>query len=203
MSNNLFIFGDSFSNSFVRILYDKYELEGKGELWWEIVANKLNFNVKNHSIGSKSNLLLLSELLEQQKYISKNDIVVVSLTHSARIDLYFEEEQRFWAGTPFWENVDTPMYYKDEHISVQNFVSEWISPYIRVYDNLYSKMLNNIVATLPCKTVVWNREIYKDFESIELATGGEHKDSHWSWKGQQDFAEYILKSINSKGKSLV
>ena len=37
--------------------------------------------------------------------------------------------------------------------------------------------------------------VLDNFETIDQATNGKIKDGHWSWKGQKQMADYILKMI--------
>lgn len=88
MSNKikLFTFGDSFTVTFKEHLrggslwagrYVDY-IKETPEIYSEIICNHLDLELKNHAIGGSSNYTIFETILENKKYISPQDIIIIN-----------------------------------------------------------------------------------------------------------------------------
>lgn len=202
MENKLWVFGDSFTKGGGLAPFNTFYKETyKGQkIWPDIVGEKLNLDVINHGYSWCNTELLIRNILYYLPDITHNDIVIFSntdvcstlLSPMRNDNIVLRASRPFDEGYPF---VDT----KEKQIT-KEYVENCIVPYEKEFDRFWIESLTavyNMLVRLNIKTVFWTRDLWKQFESIEQATQGRIVNIHWSWKGHEQMADYILKQLNN------
>ena len=91
---------------------------------------------------------------------------------------------------------------EDMLTAVYNYNSNYKAPnnkYIRAEHTFRVKLVTEYLESKGVKCLVWDLPsilLSSKFETIDTATRGKVKDFHWSWKGNNQFAQYLTKKLN-------
>ena len=84
---------------------------------------------------------------------------------------------------------------------VYNYNANYKAPnnkYIRAEHTFRVKLVTEYLESKGVKCLVWDLpSIAFKYETIDTATRGKVKDYHWSWKGNNQFAQYLTKKLKS------
>jgi len=213
--STLWTFGDSFTagegcmwNLPIRDGGCKYYNEYKRKednIWPELLAKKLGFELKNLGLPGASNDKIIDILIDNFFDIKPDDIVIISKTYDNRFDIPNNNNKKF--KTIFAESLATikknleESHYNNNKIEMETILNFGL---LFMTDNLYEKRndkrLNFFTKLLINKgnnAIFWNinSPLIKSFESIYQATNGEIKDYHFSFKGHRDFADMLYKKL--------
>jgi len=202
MKGKLWAFGDSFTKGGGLAPYNQYykETYTNQKLWPDIVGLELNLEVENHGYSWSNTELIIRNILHFLPQISKKDIVIISNTDPSSVFIPSKEHdsQLIRSARPFDNNY--PFRDDKERKVCRDYAEYCINPYLAQFDKFWIKYLQsvqNMLTRLKIKNLLWTRELWYSFESIEQATNGRIQNFHWSWKGHEQMADYIIKQLNN------
>jgi hypothetical protein len=203
--SRLIVFGDSFTylhecDKNNENYYSKYKINENDLHWSEIVSIKLNLKLFNFGYGSFSNYRIIDSIIENFDLIEKNDIIIISKTFYNRIDIPNDSDLKFTTITPsadkllkklgFSENEMFGILFYNTLVDNKNFIER----VDKIYDFIKKMIKNKEVK----KCIFWNVSDYMlKYETITDATENKIIDNHWSYKGNRDFSNEILKLIEN------
>jgi hypothetical protein len=194
MNNTIWTFGDSFTHGngcLVNEVYpSQYKKSDEDKIWPEIVADKLNFQLKNMGAGLFSNDKIIDSIIENYKYINKNDLVIIGNTFYSRFDIPYE--RKLITLSP---------------VNLPEGNNKLLNDIILIMDDELLKnrqlkrilFIKSLLEEKDVKCITWEVEKeWNDYETIAIATNNEIFDHHWSYKGHLDFSNYILNKIKTE-----
>jgi hypothetical protein len=218
MKNTLWAFGDSMTfghgcnvdcKSNTRLEYLPYKKEGD-DIWSNHLSKLLNYDVINLGKNGASNDYIFGSIIDNFDYINEGDIVIINMTLHGRIEVpigdeivnalsSYENEMKIFGydgGGDRQEKIETIInfqyhfsnhqFYKDRHIKRFNFIK------------------NRLLNEKKVKYVyLWSLEeadsgIYSSFQTIDKATNGVVKDTHFSFNGHLNFAHFLYNTVRDK-----
>lgn len=195
--STLWTFGDSFTEGVGCNLNDEYHKNyfKKGDKIWTIwLSELLNTDLKNCGKGGYSNDMILDSIIDNWKFIKKDDFVFIGFTYSHRFDVPIDGELKSIVHN-FSEKKDKHLNNEEFEslINFQYFFSDNI-----LYKNRQSKRFEWIKILLQekgCKLVViW--DVQYDIINLETITGATNRkiiDGHLSYLGHKNLAEIFYK----------
>ena len=205
MKNTIWFFGDCLTSGVsLRPSDPYYQYKQKGDkLWVEIVAEELKMNIKRPVQGAGLTAFpwIINQFIKSLHKMKKGDIVVFGdtypdgvLTFNKEKDKVFSfnchdilDDESCWSWRTEEEKENTLPYIKYHKLPHSKQWSEFYKDQVM---NISKEILNRGI-----RTFYWSRTIEDNFEKIYQATNGKIKVGHWSWKGQKQMAEYIIKMI--------
>lgn len=191
--NNLWTFGDSFTagnGCLDRESYTKEYKKSENDLIWpDKISKTLNYNLINCGMGLYSNDKILDTLIEKYNFINTNDLVVIGTTFYNRFDIPHNGTLITLSPTNAPENNNQIL---NEMILIMDnklFKKRQLER-ILFFKYLFEK--RGILCILWEVETQWNK-----YESIRDASSGEINDLHWSYKGHNDFVNYLLNRIKN------
>ena len=199
MNNTIWTFGDSFTHGngcLVNEIYPtQYKKSDEDKIWPEIVADKLNFQLKNMGAGLFSNDKIIDSIIENYKYIHKKDLVIIGNTFYSRFDIPYEGKLITLSTVNLPKNSNKLL---NDIIVIMDDV---------LLKNRQLKRISFIKSLLETKGVtciIWEVEKeWMDYENIQYASSDKIIDLHWSYKGHLDFSNYILNKIKTETNKLI
>lgn len=198
MSNKLWIFGDSFSETFKQGKaahnWKKNYKDFKGyepKTFGDIVGEKLNLECINTNLNgdASDNSTILSRIIENLDNINDDDVISVGWTTVTRFRLVNFEHNHWNVINPGGPVLNFPNISSNtiEEIGVNkthplyfNELCNWV----KLVDRLFRK--NKVIQW------TWSIPSLMRFHSIKDETNGLLDDHHWSEKGHQEFAEWFI-----------
>lgn len=216
----IIFFGDSFTKGHGCLEgFDYYNLYPSGKLWVELVAEKFNCSIVNLSGTGKSNEDIIYNVLDFLPNKEKNDIVLIGTTSASRTNFFLKDGSNYnFSGrkaTLSYKELSKEInnrppslnsginlndFTEVEFDSLSKYVVNIKVPYYDKWDKYYTTLYNNIENLFNSNVHVWSYKIWDKFESISQHTNGKIEDSHWSWNGHKDFANYLIPIIGKKFK---
>lgn len=200
----LWVFGDSFSIPFSSDFpwcqeYCKF----KGyvpKTYGEIIAQKLNLELHNHSVGGCDNNTIIEKFTNNCLDINPRDIVIVGWTSPYRFRLYSEKIDTWQIVSP----TPTPLHLNFEMISKQT-IEEIL---VNRGNQIYVEELNNWEKLLSFSLIGTNHFFWrwsemmgrKQIQSIYEETNGLIQDSHYSENGHAIISEIAIEYLNLNNK---
>jgi hypothetical protein len=205
MSNKLWIFGDSFSETFKRenggiyLDWKTNYVEFKGytpKVFGDIVAEKLNLELVNTNLKglSSDNSTILSRIINNIDNIKDGDVISVGWTAHTRFRVANFRHHRWnitdsGRGIIDFPNISQQTFEEigvnRTHVLYFNELCEWVEMVKKIFKN------NRVIQW------TWNQQSVMKFNSITDDTNGLLRDDHWSEKGHQDFAEWFIDCYNN------
>lgn len=189
--SQLWVFGDSFTAGNGCLLnedYTRYKISNEDLVWPEIIANKLNFKLINLGMGAYSNDKIIDSIIENYNLINSDDLIIIGSTFYNRFDVPNNDGLLTISPTNLPTNQELLLH----------FVSIMDSDLLKKRHKLRIDFLKQQIIEKGAKCLVWEVETeWTEYENIKIATEGEIKDLHWSYKGHKDFANYVLNIINN------
>lgn len=195
--SKLWTFGDSFTagNGILpNEPYPEFEKLKRGMPWPVILSQKLGLELKNKGVGMFSNDKIIDTIITNYHYIEKGDVVIVGKTFPFRIDIPSKADDELLTVAPSHFFSLQNKYTEAEMQSINETVVLFDSLLIKQRQDLRFSFLEQLVE-LKAKCVLWDVVLWDSYETITQATGGVINDSHWSYKGHEDFADFILNKI--------
>ena len=198
----LYVFGDSFTDTNI-ISNNKSYLKWKGytpKTFHQIISEKLNLKVSNFSKSyGMDNYTIFQEICDNINDIG-NSIVIINWSEPIRfrmvdtttqkwrtiIPLY---DMRLKKGLPYVNGVKNETI-NDVFLNRQNHL--WLKE-VNSWINVINKALSNNIV------IHWSWYGSTERETITEETNGEVVDFHYSEKGHQQLAEWILTQIEKGG----
>lgn len=203
MSNKLWIFGDSFSETFEQgnasHEWKKNYIKFKGyvpKVFGHIVAEKLNLELINTNLNgdASDNSTILHRIIENIDKINDGDVISVGWSAVTRFRVVDFDKDSWNIINPSHPIVDFPNISPQtiEEIGVNrthNLYFNELCDWVTLVDRLFKKN----------KVIQWtwtNRRLLK-FDRIIDETNESLFDHHWSEKGHQEFAEWFINCHNN------
>ena len=225
--NTIWAFGDSMTfghgcntdcDSKTKINYLPFKKDGDN-IWINHLAKLLNYTAQNLGKNGASNDYIFDCIIDNYDSIQPNDVVVINMTLHGRMEVPFKNGiynilSGYENTKTFMGNIDLPpdiiipekakedddekinalinfqyhfsnhQFYKDRHIKRFNFIKD--------------RLLNERKVKY---VYMWSLEddlgIYASFETINKATNGVVKDTHFSFNGHFNFAHFLYNTINT------
>lgn len=196
-------FGDSFTygqgctseHEYYQRTYD-----GTQKTWVELISEYIGDGYINYSRPGIGNQKILDSIIKNLKNIKPNDIVFIARTHDERLQMPYGEYFRDILPSMIYEdNTNDGDYYK----TIQEYVKFILFPNFNGVKNRYDELFSSFTQyfnSINVKCIRWNVEEHtiKDNKAIYSIISDEHidiDDSHWSWKGHQEFFRFIKTQI--------
>lgn len=208
----LWTFGCSFTHGDGCFEYDEYYKKYKktdDDLTWNMrLAKEFNMELANKGYGGISNDKIMDKIISCWDDIQENDIVIISKTFNHRFDFPTREESNEFTTLVYnpgksnrdkwFESATRYLYTKSQIEAIKSFSLEFSDhqAYSKRVDLRFEFIKTRLLKDkLVKQCIIWDvGSIWDSFETIVQATNGEIQDSHWSYKGHEDFSNYI-KSI--------
>ena len=203
MKNRVWFFGDCYTAGIeLRDTDPYYAYKKQGDdLWTNIVAKELNMNMVKPKAGLTAFPWIINEFIKSLKNMKKGDIVIFGETMPDGVLTYDKNKNKIYSFNCY-DILDYESCWswrtEEEKQSTLPYIEHHKLPHREQWTKFYKEQVINIskeILNRGIKTFYWSRSIWDNFETIDQATNNKIKDLHWSWKGQKQMAEYILKMI--------
>ena len=196
-------FGDSFTygqGCTPEHEYYQRTYNGTQKTWVELISEYIGDGYINYSRPGIGNQKILDSIIKNLKNIKPNDIVFIARTHDERLQMPYGEYFRDILPSMIYEdNTNDGDYYK----TIQEYVKFILFPNFNGVKNRYDELFSSFTQyfnSINVKCIRWNVEEHtiKDNKAIYSIISDEHTDiddSHWSWKGHQEFFRFIKTQI--------
>ena len=203
MKNTIWFFGDCYTSGISlrpQDPYYQYKQEGD-KLWTDIVAEELKMDMKRPGpeVGLTAYPWIINEFIKYLDVIKKGDIVVFGETMPDGVLTFSKEKDKvhsFNCHDIFDDKSCWSWRTEEEKENTLPYIKYHKVPYREQWTEYYKEQVINIskeILKRGIKTFYWSRSIWDNFETISDVT--DSSSGHWSWKGQKQMAEYILKMI--------
>jgi hypothetical protein len=205
----LWIFGDSYSYGYELTKghpYYKYKKEEDAS-YVSHLGKHFQMKVENYATPGWGNINILHDLLRNSPKISKEDIVIVGTSESARTQSFeyaYDKSKVFQAsfGYKFDDhdfNKSTQEVHTQYPSSMENYILNCKLPLLEYHLCYELSMILNTLELIKCsKKILWTSNNWGKFESITTHTNSKIDDGHWSFNGHRVFSEYLIeKSKNT------
>lgn len=232
MKGNVYIFGDSYSAG-DGLLKGDYTLPNpKNQLFFtEMIGKRFNRNVINLAKSGAGNWDIMKILLKTLPKITKDDIIVFSLSFPSRHFMINQHGDRQTIGSSqdYWneskmihsselsekqnESLETKFTKKTNGRSIQNiyestlsYLEDVLEPQMDDWDLEWKSTIKEVIEVVSIEKnipyIIWSVHSDPFRESIYEATFGKVVDYHWSWNGTRDHGNYLIKKILKKYPTL-
>jgi predicted transport protein len=205
MSNKLWVFGDSYSETFRRIQggiylnWKKNYVDFKGyepKVFSDIVAEELNLELVNTNLKGESsdNATIFSRIINNIDNIKKGDVISVGWTTVTRYRVVNFNSKSWDIINPGHPIIDYP------NLSEQTFQEIGINRTHKLYFNElceWVEVVNKLFKENKIIQWTWTMQHSMKHHTIIEETDGLLEDYHWSEKGHQDFAKWFLDCYNN------
>jgi hypothetical protein len=197
-TNKIWTFGDSFTK-FDYLKVDE-SIRNQIILWPDIVGNEMNLPVENMGRIAACNSMIIGSVLENCSKFEKGDYIIIGLSTPFRTLVVRDGKVESFL------NQDYIFSKSQEDKIVYDYVSNVLYPNEELINQYYWKQINGLKALLKkmeCNVFLWDYTFWEKFETNKKATKGKETDPHWSKKGHEDMAKYILEKLNIKQKNTI
>ena len=199
--SKLWTFGDSFTagnGTLVNEPYTKYRKSEEDVIWPLILSKKLEMPVVNKGMGLFSNDKILDTIIANYHSIQRGDFVIIGKTFPFRIDIPNKTDDELLTVSPNHLNSIQNRYSKVEVENINEMLVLFDSEAIRQRQDFRFNFLKQlIIQRATC--IVWSSKLFDKFETIRQATDNFIEDSHWSYKGHKDFADFMFNEAVGNG----
>jgi hypothetical protein len=224
MKKNLWTFGDSYTYGYSCLPYSPHPeyffnyTTKKDDIWPNILAKKLNLNIKNKGTLNATNDSILDNLIDCYNLIKKGDVVILGKTLYQRFDIYNFKKNILWHIGPHTlkdgkipdnifiasdDELNGVCKNNDEYEILLKYIYHF--PISKLHEERQNKRFDFIKERLLDKNIdfyEWRTEDYffdnKKFEDITEHTKGKIENIHLSYNGHRQFAEHFYKKITNK-----
>jgi hypothetical protein len=199
--SKLWTFGDSFTagnGTLPNELYTEYRESEEDVIWPLILSKKFNIPVINKGMGLFSNDKIIDTVIGNYHSIERGDLVIIGKTFPFRTDIPNKTDDELLTIAPSHLNSIQTRYSKAEIENINEMLVLFDSEAIRQRQDFrfdFLKQLINQRATC----IIWSSKLFDKFETIREATDHYIDDSHWSYRGHKDFADFMFDEVVSNG----
>lgn len=203
----LWTFGDSFTEGYNnKYEWSKSYIKWKGytpKVYGEVIADRLNINLKNIGQGGSDNYTILERVCENVDKIKDGDLVIVGWSSPVRFRLVDKDEKTWRSLIPSFDNkIDSFGKMISQSTLDEIFVNRDTKPYQHEVIH-WIKLLNktfksNIIMHWTHAfhgTNLWN---FGQCNRIITETNGEVNDGHYSEIGHIELADALMAIMDSK-----
>jgi hypothetical protein len=199
--STLWTFGDSFTagnGTLANEPYTKYRKSAQDVVWPLLLSKKLQIPVVNKGMGLFSNDKIIDTVIGNYYSIQSGDLVIIGKTFPFRIDIPNKTDDELLTIAPNHLNSILTRYTKAEVENINEMMVLFDSEAIRQRQDLRFNFLKQLISQR-ATCIIWSSKLFFKFETIREATDHFLDDSHWSYKGHKDFANFMLNEIVSNG----
>jgi hypothetical protein len=215
--NNLWVFGDSFSVPFQRVIDHMPYIPYKGycpKVYGDIISENLNLNFMDMSIGGCSNHSMFHNFIKNFEKIQPDDIVIFGWTQIIRFRIASKKNDLFDVLIAV---ADQMGHFIDIEKNALDQLHVNRTSYSVYYDELcdYIKIINHTCRNNkvihwtwvePTNTILTDEKQYekkyfnllvpfKKYPTVREETNGEVNDFHYGEVGHKNLAEDLLKFL--------
>ena len=204
----LWTFGGSFTQGYTdKHKWSRDYIKWKGytpKVYGDIIADKLNVDLKNMGEAGIDNYSILEKICEQIDNIDDNDIIIINWAPIIRFRLVDQNEKNWISLRPGNNNIDLFNKMVSQSTLDEIFVNRDSKLYQYEIIN-WIKLLNKtfksniIIHWTPAPemsgTNLWN---FSQYNRIKNETNGEVKDNHYSETGHIEVSNSLIQIIESK-----
>jgi len=204
----LWTFGDSYTEGYNNPSHwSKKYIKWKGytpKVYGEVIAERLNINLKNIGQGGSDNYSILERICENVDKIKDDDLIIIGWTSPLRFRLAGHIEKYHWQ--PLMPNFENYVNCFDRMISQSTLDEIFVNRESKLYeDEIFSwiKLLNK---TFKSNIIIhWTHAIQEtnllnlyEVNKILTETEGEVNDKHPSEIGHIELADAFMSIMDSK-----
>jgi hypothetical protein len=197
--SKLWTFGDSFTAGNGTLLnepYTKYWQSEEDVIWPLLLSKKLQIPVINKGMGLFSNDKIIDTIITNYHSIQGGDLVIIGKTFPFRADIPNKTDDELLTIAPNHLNSIQNRYSKTEIESINQMLVLFDSEVITQRQDFRFNFLKQLL-TQRATCIIWSSKLFFKFETIRQATDHFIDDSHWSYKGHKDFADFMYSEIIS------
>ena len=195
--SKLWTFGDSFTagnGTLPNEPYTKYQQSKEDVIWPLLLSKKLQIPLVNKGMGLFSNDKIIDTVIENYHSIQGGDLVIIGKTFPFRIDIPNKTDDELLTIAPNHLTSIQNRYSKTEIESINEMLVLFDSEAIRQRQDFRFNFLKQLI-TQRSTCVIWSSKLFFKFETIREATDHFLDDSHWSYKGHKDFADFMFSEV--------
>ena len=206
MQNSIWFFGDCFTwGAGCRPEQPYYQWKKPGDkLWTEIVCEHFNMIEEKPFYKMGATMYVIVNFISSLNKIKEGDIVVIS-DSEVKSTLSISRNKKNISSISAYRLEDFEQWHNEEekHI-VTSFIDNQVKPYEKIWEDFYVNLIEHLAKELKVRrinTLFWSHYEWKNnnkYETVAQATNKEINDPHFSWKGNKQFADYIIKRIENK-----
>ena len=206
MQNSIWFFGDCFTwGAGCRPEQPYYQWKKPGDkLWSEIVCEHFNMIEEKPFYKMGATMYVIVNFISSLNKIKEGDIVVIS-DSEVKSTLSISRNKKNISSISAYRLEDFEQWHNEEekHI-VTSFIDNQVKPYEKIWEDFYVNLIEHLAKELKVRginTLFWSHYEWKNnnkYETVAQATNKEINDPHFSWKGNKQFADYIIKRIENK-----
>jgi hypothetical protein len=195
--SKLWTFGDSFTAGNGQLpgeAYTSYKKSEEDIIWPLIVSQRLEIELVNRGMGLFSNDKILDSIITAYDFIEGGDLVIIGKTFPFRVDIPNKTDDELLTVAPNHFTAIQNRYSKVEIKNINETLVLFDSEMIRRRQDLRFNFLKQLI-NQRANCIIWSSGLFDKFETIRQATDHFLDDSHWSYKGHRDFADFVLNEI--------
>jgi hypothetical protein len=199
--SNLWTFGDSFTagnGTLANEPYTRYRQSEQDVIWPVILSKKLRMPLANKGMGLFSNDKIIDTIIANYHSIQGGDLVIIGKTFPFRTDIPNKTDDELLTIAPNHLNSILNRYSKSEIENINEMLVLFDSEAITQRQDFRFNFLKQLI-TQRATCVIWSSKLFMKFETIRQATDHFIDDSHWSYKGHKDFADFMFNEVISNG----
>ena len=198
-------FGDSFTygqgctpdHEYYQRTYD-----GTQKTWVELMSEYIDDDYKNHSKPGIGNQRLFDIIIENLYLIDSDDLVIISRASDTRFMAPNSEgtHEQVIINLLLDDNYKYPYWTDESHVAVREYFKKVLVPYLPSVSGRFDTLFYSIERYFKSRGIsflhwkVDDHILTDDGKAKYSIISDEHpdiNDSHWSWKGHQEFFNYI------------
>ena len=197
MCNKLWIYGDSLSTDYTRVIAN---IEGK--TWYEYLSEHFDLEIKNHAKNGHGVMTVVTEILTTHKQWNSDDLIIIGLPDFFRISVPQVD------NTITISDLQNDKGFKLNQINqdIQQNGYDWVENNSKdIWNGLSFLIKNNNINTffvhkkegVNCFNLLHDGDVIDWI--METNSYITENDKHFSPNGAEDFFNYILPKINYNG----
>lgn len=198
--NKAYFFGDCFTyGEGCKPGYQYYDTTPTKKIFSEILSEKWNVIEDNKSLIGNTNDTIISQVVETLEYITEGDYVVMlpTLAHSNN---FVHRGKDWYNHFPSHCAIPIEDLFASENLNRRKETEQlWDNFYNKTFESFVRYFVKNKINVFydNKKDWIWPTQFKKHgckFHTIQEDTNDKIKNLHLSWKGHEQFAEYIFKN---------
>jgi hypothetical protein len=204
----LWTFGDSYTEGYDNISqWSKKYIKWKGytpKVYGEVIADRLNINLKNIGKGGSDNYSILERICENVDKIADDDLIIIGWSSPFRFRLVGKYEKYQWQ--PVMPNFENFVDCFDRMISQSTLDEIFVNRESKLYETEVFNWIKLLNKTFKSNTIIhWTHAMHGtglwnigEVNKIITETKGEVNDGHPSERGHIELADTLMSIMDSK-----
>ena len=152
----------------------------------------------NKGMGLFSNDKIIDTIITNYNFIQQGDLVIIGKTFPFRVDIPNKTDDELLTVAPSHIDSMQNRYSKTEIEDINKILFLFDSEVVTQRQDLRYNFLKQLI-TQRATCIIWSSKLFFKFESIRQATDHYLDDSHWSYRGHKDFANFMYNEVISNG----